>query len=195
MPSGQGMSVLGSFKTSEDKSMKHAIGECMLAINEITLTMVFSAVAIVLGLRQKPAVVPREAVLGIVSLANDTLVDAKSLRIQERILATALVRAAKYNLTMMEQSEHGIVFMADAGTSAIGCRQLMMFFTELKNDFEKQGLQLRFGLTRGHELATASRLGSHGAPGEVVINRGLLNEAPAVKMKSRVIGQMRFASV
>lgn len=167
----------------------------MQAINEITMTMVFSAIGVAMGLRKKQAVVRSSAVLGIVSLANDTFVDAKSLRIQEKILATALVRATKYGLTLLENSEHGIVFMADAGTSARGCSQLMMFFTELKNDFEKQGLQLRFGLTRGHELATAARMSSHGAPGEVVINRGLLNEAPAVKMKSRVIGQMRFASI
>lgn len=180
------MSVLVLLKTIEDKSMKHAIGGWMVALKKLVS---------VLGLGKKQTVVRAESVLGIVTLANHGFVDAQSMQKQECVLATALVRAAKFKLVLIEQSATGIVFLADVGTPALSCRQLMMFFTELQNDLEKQGLQLRFGMTRGHELASASRMGSFGAPGEVVINRSLLNEAPVVKMKSRVIGQMRFASI
>jgi hypothetical protein len=188
------MSVLGLTGNGEDKSMKRVMGVYMLAVSEFAVTSMFAAVTVLFG-RKKAASVPADAVLGVVSLVNTTYVDSKSLEIQERVLATALVRATKYNLRMMQNGPEGVVFMAMGGSAAKSCNQLMMFFTELKNDFDNKGLKLRFGMTRGHELETAGRLCAHGAAGEISMNRNILNEAPAVKIKSRVIGQMRFASV
>ncbi len=144
--------------------------------------------------KSKTVMVPATAILGSVHVSNLSYVDSQSLAIQEKVLATALVRATKYGLTLMEDSDRGLIFMANGGTSARSCSQMMMFFTELKYDFAKHGMQLRFGMTRGHELQTAERISAGGGEGEVVLNRDLMQAMPAVKMKSRVIGQMRFAA-
>lgn len=143
--------------------------------------------------KTKTVLVPPQAILGSVHVFSQTYVDSESRVLQEKVLATALVRATKYGLQLMEDSDRGLVFMANAGNSARSCSQMMMFFTELKHDFAKYGMQLRFGMTRGHELQSAERLSAEGQEGEVVMGRDLMQSMPAIKLKSRVIGQMRFA--
>jgi hypothetical protein len=144
--------------------------------------------------KTKTVLIPPQAILGSVHIFSSTYVDSGSRALQEKVLATALVRATKYGLQLMEDSDRGLVFMANAGTSARSCNQMMMFFTELKYDFAKYGMQLRFGMTRGHELQSAGRLSAEGSEGEVVLGRDLMQSMPAVRLKSRVIGQMRFAA-
>ncbi len=151
-------------------------------------------IALSLVKKKKTVFVPQDAILGSVHSVYSSYVDSESRAIHERLLATALVRATKYGLRLMEDSDRGLVFMAHADTPARSCRQMMMFFKELKSDFARHGLELRFGMTRGHELKTAELMGANGDAGEVLLNRHLLRSMPALCMKSRVIGQMRFAA-